>query len=146
MGCDIHAFRERRLADGSWECLEPIEIDTDGEEEWEDLESLSIGRDYTLFGLLAEVRREVPLAWPQRGLPDDVSAVVQADNVQWDIDAHSHSWLSLPELKEKRAELMLAGFEHVGIVRQCLDHFIRHLDFPKGTAPEDCRVVFWFDN
>lgn len=146
MGCDIHVFRERRLADRTWHCLEEGEFESYGKEEWYSLDSLPVGRDYALFGLLAEVRRDVPGAWSQRGLPDDVSKPVRDDNERWDIDAHSHSWLSLPELKEKRAELMLAGFEHVGIVRQSLDHFIRHLEFPEDAAPEDCRVVFWFDN
>lgn len=146
MGCDIHAFRERRLADGTWHCLEEGEFETYGGEEHYSLDSLNVGRDYTLFGLLAEVRREVPLAWADRGLPDDVSQPVKDDSDRWDCDGHTHSWLSLPELKEKQAELMLAGFEHVGIVRESLAHFIRHLEFPEGTAPEDCRVVFWFDN
>lgn len=94
MGCDIHAF---------------IEIYDQEEKEWGCHSSPGIWRNYSLFSVLADVRngygfaacdtgdRMNPIDDP-RGLPDDVSMVINDDYESWGCDAHSASYLSLREL------------------------------------------------
>jgi len=58
-------------------------------------------RDYRLFTILAGVRRVehiTPISEP-RGLPEDVSEWIRNESNRWGVDGHSHSWLTLEELK-----------------------------------------------
>lgn len=69
------------------------------------------GRNYDLFAILADVRNGRgfagvltgagfdPIVAP-RGVPDDASRFYRAQVARWDGDGHSHSWLTLRELKE----------------------------------------------
>jgi len=67
------------------------------------------GRNYDLFGMLANVRNGVgfagivtgtgftPISMP-KGLPNDVSPIVKSLSDSWEGDGHSHSYLTLREL------------------------------------------------
>lgn len=150
MGCDIHMFREVRR-DGQWECLESTYEDNHGSDEEPDmllhLEDLAISRNYWLFGLLAAgVRTEWEFSWQPRGIPEDASEAVRADHALWDSDAHSASWLSLPEIREKAAELLILPDQKSAQCFAELADLQNQLDWPTDAAPEDCRIVFWFDN
>lgn len=150
MGCDIHMFREVRR-DGKWECLEETyEEDYGTEEEPEmvaHLESLPVSRNYWLFGLLAAgVRTEWEFSWDARGLPEDVSDVIKFDSDEWDCDGHNHSWLSLIELKHKATELLILPGQEAPQCGALLRDLLDKIEWPADAAPEDCRVVFWFDN
>ena len=85
MGCDIHAYAERKTISGYEYMPEITPFD------W---------RSYSLFGFLAGVRNysAVPVIAEPRGFPDDVSADVREKYEQWDMDAHTPSWLSMAEL------------------------------------------------
>lgn len=79
------------------------------------------GRNYDLFGILANVRNGVGFAgvktgegfipilmdlygdqykenWYVRGLPEDLSPELQAAADYWDGDGHSHNWLTVQEV------------------------------------------------
>ena len=64
-----------------------------------------IGRNYDLFSILANVRNGTwgedikPISEP-RGLPEDVSDEIKKLSDEWDCDGHSHSYLSLDEIKK----------------------------------------------
>jgi hypothetical protein len=134
MGCDIHWHSEVKIA-GTWhhysaEC---------------------IGRDYWLFGLLADVRNyedEKPISQP-RGLPDDVSAITRIDRESWGVDGHSDSWLSGTEI-EQVVEAWTAKRGHercrqIGyILRFPWDDLLELHE--RYEQIEDVRWVFWFDN
>lgn len=141
MGCDIHHFREVRKA-GQWVCLETS--DEDGLLYAE----RHVPRNYWLFGLLHEgVRTEWPESFKGRGIPEDASGLVKACHHFWDEDAHSESWLGLTELHEKFAALLLSPSEEAGKLRTYLkEGLLDRLEWPEDTPPEDCRIVFWFDN
>lgn len=141
MGCDIHVHREVRC-DGQWKCLEDYYED-DGEVF---LSARYIDRNYMLFGLLAEVRSKVSLAFTARGLPDDVSEQIQLESNEWDSDGHTHSWLDLRELHEKQTELLLSSEQLTQECLTCLQKFLGELEWPKDVSPQNCRIVFWFDN
>lgn len=86
MGCDIHGFLEVRNQDGIWKIKDKIPD----------------GRNYDWFGVLAGVRNYVntiPIAEP-RGVPIDASVKVMKKIAYWDMDGHSHSWLTLKDFSE----------------------------------------------
>lgn len=103
MGCDIHMFVEYKIDSGAWQAhdghvLEIEEPDT--EYEYEYVKEVSpTGRNYNLFAMLAGVRGEYDDSYEIRGVPHDVSKVVQlaVDNMEG--DGHSHSYLSLDEFE-----------------------------------------------
>lgn len=105
MGCDIHAIAERR-SDGRWQAIsDPIftgwyEAPVADPCDW---------RNYDAFAILAGVRNgrgfagiETGIGWnpiaEPRGVPDDASPAYAESVRDWDIDGHSHSWLTLTEL------------------------------------------------
>lgn len=110
MGCDIHLFTEIKKSINSedkwvnvdnWRYNPYYKEGSDDGEEMLHVESLYSGRNYELFGILAGVRDLSNDAIDDpRGLPEDVSSVTKKASDRWDGDGHSHSWLTLRELKE----------------------------------------------
>lgn len=133
MGCDIHIYTEIKK-DNAWQTikthngykddlrsyLEKAKNNSDEKnvkyyierlEEEEDFvyEGIYDGRNYDLFGILADVRNGrgfagcdtgngfIPISQP-KGLPIDVSEKVQEESDNWDCDGHSHTYFSLQEL------------------------------------------------
>jgi len=98
MGCDIHFFVEVKQADGTWKWVK------DKDKPFYD------GRNYDLFAILADVRNGHgfagsktgdgfnPISDP-RGLPTDASSEVREKAEDWGDDGHSHSYLSVAELR-----------------------------------------------
>lgn len=131
-------------------------------------------RHYGVFGFLADVRNysAVPPLREPKGLPSDLSDAVQRAVERWYGDGHSHSWFSLRELLavdydqtvwDRRytretgpnsydggatAEPHQTDLGQQEPLRDFLGaHFMRHLDVLKTLgAPDDVRIVFWFDN
>lgn len=147
MGCDIHLIVQARR-DGAWE---DVVLNLDAPIDWDDYtESFWEARSYATFALLADVRnhdgRVQPIAGP-RGLPDDF----ECDDARWkvgndgnlvgdverngkDLGEHSHSWVTLAELKAVPADQLWA----------LPDTWIPELE--KYGAPDDVRLVFGFDS
>jgi len=150
MGCDIHFYSETRK-NGKWVAdhadsftkSEPEEGET-----WYELnmnQSYNGGRYYLLFGLLSEgVRYDIPQAFPQRGVPDDASDEIQQIFKSWDCDAHSANHITVAELKEKAAALLVDPDPEAPRLCSALSDVIRGL--PPSENPDEQRVVFWFDN
>lgn len=113
MGCDIHLFTEvkktingteRWVNSDSWEINPYYRYGTDEDRKYErelDHKSIYSGRNYELFGILADVRGVGnPVISEPKGLPEDVSDVVKNESDRWGSDGHSHSYLTLRELVE----------------------------------------------
>jgi hypothetical protein len=117
MGCDIHVHYEIRKSN-QWEHLNWKEryiighyddgcLKYDYDHMFND--TLYVGRNYSLFSILANVRNGcgfagvptsrgfTPIDMP-RGLPFDVTAETREDCLVWGCDGHSHSWLGLQEI------------------------------------------------
>lgn len=126
MGCDIHAY---------------VEVKVDGE--WLQYSALCMARHYALFGRIAGVRDkdQTPIVKP-RGLPKDLSKLVQLAADDWNGDAHTHGWLTDEEAEQINFEY---GNEylHPPVFGYLFGNDLRTRDIP---GIEDCRVVFWFDN
>ena len=139
MGCDIHLHVEQRSADGTWAPL-PHSYST---------------RNYRLFAALAGVRNGTgfagcdlgdpiePIAAP-RGLPADVSDEVQAESDEWDIDGHTHSWLTAGELLAHDWDMTVVNrgltvdtddrrFKDGGRANWVVDYFERWHSWPPDT-------------
>jgi hypothetical protein len=107
MGCDIHAFAERKSGE-KWKQIrgEFRHEDYEKKPHWTD--EVYDGRDYELFAFLADVRNDneiKPLAQP-RGVPVDASLGYQAEVEHYGADGHSHSYFTLAELRSIPSELL----------------------------------------
>lgn len=145
MGCDIHAVVEARVC--------PFDSDY---YTWKVLEDIVyINRNYSLFTFLAGVRDtgEIdPISEP-KGIPlnkygeDDISPMFKAYIKSWGVDGHSHSWLSLKEMKTARNYLSgkkLPWLETPFF--RLVDRMIELKTFYKIQSDEDIRLIFFFDN
>jgi hypothetical protein len=90
------------------------------------------GRNYALFGILAGVRWESPEQFEVKGFPKDASPEVTKEYEAWGPDGHTHSWLTLKELKE---------FDWNRLVDEVPDIDNVHEDVLMGHASS-----FWKDN
>lgn len=85
---------------GKWESVDTWEKDDSGKDFVKFDEQMFIGRNYNLFGILANVRNEnhlTPISLP-KGLPCNLSARVKKmahDDLEY---THDHSYLTLQEL------------------------------------------------
>ncbi len=99
MGCDIHLYKEKKV-NGVWVTADDGWEDKYGEGLDLPFDANNIGRDYNLFGLLANVRRDCVISFKPRGIPFNACDNVRNASDQYDTDGHSHSYLTLNELKE----------------------------------------------
>jgi len=111
MGCDIHLYTEAQKTVN--DKLQWINIDnwrfnpyftdgTDGEQKME-VKNLYRNRNYDLFTLLAGVRDytgATPFIADPRGIPEDASPQTKEEAQRWGGDGHTHSWLTLAEIRE----------------------------------------------
>lgn len=96
------------------------------------------GRSYELFALLAGVRNYdyvTPIHSP-RGVPSDVSETVRKIIDRWGVDGHSHSYFTVAELKKRMHRIRFASKHFADAVER----------MSELGAPEDVRIVFFFDN
>lgn len=103
MGCDIHAYAERKV-DGEWRQIR--ESFPGYSEDRNTSDRVYTNRNYEFFALLADVRNGnviEPIAEP-RGVPPDASAGYLEIVKDWEDDGHSHSYFTLGELKKARVE------------------------------------------
>lgn len=148
MGCDIHIALERLIDNGtSWEAQ--CQWD-EGDDYLRQADSpLRIDRSYDLFAVLANVRNYClaePISQP-RGLPDDVSTMVRRWSEYDDDELHSHSWLSLAELRAYDWSQRPDGRGKKTTLRErCKDFLDSVEEACKEGDESEWRVVFFFDN
>lgn len=116
MGCDIHMYveykkdlpikdskeREEKWILGDYFKVNPFNEVWDDESKLERME-LYRGRNYGLFATLAGVRDYTDSIIPVRepkGIPNDCCHYINKENENWGSDGHTHSWLTLKEIKE----------------------------------------------
>ena len=148
MGCDIHMFVEKHTEDG-WQsadhyiknpyyCISYVTGETEPEYEVQEIWS---GQNYRLFYLLAGVRNEgdlTPISDP-KGLPSDVTEFVRGESEKLGSDGHSHSYLSLSEIKAHK--------DDEGILKELIQRMEwRKKDMDLWGSDEKIRIVFWFDS
>jgi hypothetical protein len=151
VGCDIHLLIQARR-DGVWE---DVILNLDGDFEPDDYgDTFWEPGSYATFAVLADVRNDddwhiTPISTP-RGLPDDFECqddrtpsrrradsgtlVGDVERNGKDLGEHSHSWVTLAELKALPPEQQWALPEA----------WIPELE--KLGAPDDVRLVFGFDS
>ena len=100
-----------------------------------------------LFGLLCDGAWEsLPWSCWQRGLPDDISPQVLSISQEWADEAFGHNHLTLQELSEKYAEVLVDPRQKARMIEHSLAEMLYALTMAtKSPAqPKDRRVVFWF--
>lgn len=146
MGCDIHAYLEKKNVNGKYEYVQDVFDD---------------GRDYNLFACIADVRNYSniePIIPPRRGMPSDVSAYVRDERNIWGSDGHSVSWIDIDEffnfdysknIKQNASYNTWGGVTNGNQLPMTYQDFLGEhnmktiLRFGKLI---DHRIVFWFDN
>jgi hypothetical protein len=154
MGCDIHAYEEYKDPEtGNWVAAEADTYKKDEEcgnegVDWYGMIATYSERNYRLFGLLAGVRADIPRSFePKLEIPEDCSNEIYQIYKQWDTDAHTPSYLTLSELKEKMAQIFLLDDQLMTAVRDDLQGFINSFSDEFKHIPDvDRRMVFFFDN
>lgn len=141
MGCDIHAYPERKTEKGF------VIVDNINPFRY---------RNYGIFGFLAGVRNysEVTPIAEQRGLPNDASIMVINEYLQrCGIEAHSASWLTIEELhnfdyNQPMEDRRNAFGEEDGEKTTFRDFlgkdFFKDIHDMKAAGVD--RIVFWFDS
>ena len=153
MGCDIHVFTEKRNDLGHWETNDEWETDNEYADGVWTSNDKDVWRNYQLFGLMAGVRRAIRGSFEERGLPDDASEAVRNSSNSWDVDGHTHSYLTLDEMMEKVIEIKNkyilgdSNLEAYDAARSLDADIINALFTPDEiTNSENYRLIFWFDN
>lgn len=160
MGCDIHMFVEYKTGEGKWingdyfkRNIYFKENDESEDEDYRENEfsviELHGDRNYSLFSTLAKVRdysgKVIPVAEPKY-LPDDMSSFVKKEAKGWEGDAHSHSWLTLKELKEyqsKSPKITYSGLISSEQQKQLDDEGITPNSWCQGTNQEGFERREW---
>lgn len=148
MGCDIHAWVERKI-DGDWHAIHDLK-GAGSYDEW----GWGGQRDYDFFAHLAGVRSYVDRygddsAYPKpKGLPKDVSKVVKWISDRWDCDGHSHSWDTVKDFVEKKVALAKIRGDHNDSEHSASWYEWKLLGYEilEDENRDDYRVVYFFDN
>lgn len=144
MGCDIHLFAEAKKGN-QWVSLEKWVVDEDGNYDTPYGERFyNGGRNYNLFAALVGVRDSsfssppLPITQPNK-IPKDSCKEIKRVVRQWAGDGHSHSHLTLAQIK---------SYDWTPWEKTCED-FLKEV-LPKMSAvnvgEDDVRIVFFFDN
>ena len=156
MGCDIHMYSET-LINGQWVADTKVTLEYDAKyDSYEMDEFNNCHRNYWFFGLLAQVRRDCPWGFEEKGFPSDASEEIENIYNQWGSDAHTPSYLTHQELLDKYNYLPLLKAEYLltqehdnssEIIDSNLVTLKDHIDtFNPGVNKLQQRIVFWFDN
>ena len=165
MGADIHTYIERKMPSGDWAYMNNLSCVVYSKALWGGRDMPQFGhafyvvnsRNYELFARLASVRGDGREA---RGLPDDVSEMVQMYADAWEGDGHSHSWLSASDFADdyygihvlEEDEPMLEYHQNTlqvdknYAVLQFLQEMCGVSGIGEQTQANEFRFVFWFDN
>ncbi|MGT2638070.1 hypothetical protein ACVRWL_09940 [Streptococcus ratti] len=87
--------------DGKWFVANPRFVDYNNPTRIRDVEEYYVGRNYTVFSVLANVRNydNIPFIQENRGLPKDITQEVRKEANEWN-DGHSFGWVTLEELSD----------------------------------------------
>jgi len=137
MGCDIHTSL--------------VEVGKDKSYYWPIAVDILSHRNYALFEILAGVRGDESNAIvPPRGLPS-WWRTPHSDNDDYlegaDGGDHSHSWLSIAELREVAIRYAMSDRAYTGVLRDCeaINAICDYADAYVGEGHE-AVFVFSFDN
>lgn len=148
MGCDIHMIVEvKRTVNGKTKWFNydhfrknPYFGEFEDEREWERID-LCRDRNYIAFSQLCGVRaytEKSPRISEPRGVPGDCCDYAREEIERWDSDGHSHSFVTLAEIREFRENLKPTPLNGMISPEQ-----VRDLD-EQGKTPESwCR---WTSN
>lgn len=139
MGCDIHGPYIEALDNPDW---------------WESKGTIEVGRNYTLFSILAGVRSRdrniLPPIAEARGFPPQADYDATDAHDDSSDDAHHASWLTVGEIDrylDVNGDKVTLPTGAPLTVREAMQDIVRALPWLRALGdPEKVRLVFWFDN
>ena len=142
MGCDIHLRVEKQDREGNW-------VDGNLYNSEREVVEFYTGRNYRLFGILADVKDEHflgPIAEP-RGLPDDITDITKEYFVD-DGGLHSVTYFTLQELTLVKHRY--ASVKHSGMIsehqKMLLEQYGETPDsWCKSSSNKDLVHAEWYD-
>lgn len=164
MGADIHTYIERKMPSGDWAYVNNLDSVVYSKALWSSDKPHFVhafyevnSRNYELFARLASVRGD---GREPRGLPDDVSEMVQMYADVWSGDGHSHSWLSASDFADDYYGIQVLQEDepmleyHQNVLKADKNYavltFLQEMCGVSGigeqTQANEFRFVFWFDN
>lgn len=145
MSSDIYLYVEQKRG-RTWEAITaPLELREDLDV-WFDPEWYTI-RSYQFFAALAGVRNRwgVNQPYPLRGLPEDLSKVVQDERD----GGVAHSWLTIDEVEKLPSLIDRDSLDPAYELEYSLeDSYFYKVTLPlikKVVGKSKARIVFWFD-
>lgn len=150
MGCDIHYVIEKKYR-SEWVGVFCSSEYTFTRRDWDKPSPVDrlLDRNYTFFGLLANVRRGgLPGSEDTRPLPNDLSSWSRNEIEVYGEDGHSHSWHSLEEFVKKYLLANADDAKKVELMKKKLQSVNPIHEFFKIDPDQwrNYRVIFWFDN
>lgn len=155
MGCDIHLYVEKKEYGYGEDSNKFVWISLDKWTEQGEYDNIYLDvhykdrlyrdRNYNLFcalsGATSHRFNNAPNFMPAKGIPNDCSKLISNAIKHWEGDGHSHSYLTLKELREfdwssygnTCDEFRLDTLQKLGILKESM-------------TDEDIRIVFFFDN
>lgn len=162
MGCDIHMFCEEQITikdKTEWRSADHFKKnhyfgaydDDEGEKELEVVE-LCGNRNYSMFTALCGVRdysEKSPKISEPKGLPEDVTELVKERSDYYGCDGHSHSYVSLKEVKDfvsRNEPINFSGLLHPDTARKLDEDGVLPESWCQGTSRDDYVFRQWEDN
>lgn len=160
MGCDIHMFCEEQVTikdKTEWRSADHFKKNHyfgvfEGETNELEVVDLYSGRNYSMFTALCGVRDytdESPKISEPRGLPDDVTEFVKKQSEYWDCDGHSHSYVTLLDVKsfiDKNEPVKFSGLLSPTAVKEFDENGTLPKSWCQGTNQEGYEFREWEDN
>jgi hypothetical protein len=140
MGCDIHATLE-------YDKYYLRDTKKPKAHYWDGFaKSIDIDRGYYFFGILAGVRNgEINSIADPRGVPDNASFDFKQEYDDWDMDAHTPSWVSFKELRDWKHTSGKLDFDPEQDMKE--QDFYKVMEMlAEKYGDENVRLVFFFDN
>lgn len=133
MGCDIHVIAEVKIAN-----------------KWHSYKAMRPDRNYKVFSKICGVRidNDSPLV-PLREIPEDASSVTILSYKDWELDAHSQTWLSSEEIVGLDSWFRERWGYDYALEDWLGNSYLFGNEWTKESLPngiDDFRWIIWFDN
>lgn len=152
MGCDIYIACEYLGYKGVWKNCDHFKVnhyynEEEGDEKYI-VQDIYNDRNYEVFAMLANVRNygEIVAFDDPRGIPSDACEYTRKRIERWDSDGHSHSYMTLAELKDYVGEyppIKCEGYVSEDAAMQIADYPVYSGGYLTRKTEDFCVFMEW---